>query len=54
MQTVESRVRTCRLIEKMQQDPLYSKRLGLMNRSVFLKKATIKKQKQNDEDTVLL
>ena len=43
MGTVERRVKTCRMICKMQKYPEYSKKLGLVNRSVSYNKNESKK-----------
>ena len=43
MQTVRQRVVTCKLIEKINRDPEFGRKLGLVNRSRFIGKTCVKR-----------
>lgn len=45
MNTVRKRVYSCRLITKMQKDPDFSKKLGLVNQISFLESEVEKKER---------
>ena len=43
MQTLRQRVVTCKLIEKINRDPEFGRKLGLVNRSRFTGKTCVKR-----------
>ena len=52
MRTVQARVQACRVIEKMERQAEYSKKLGLVNRSKFSgtqKQKTIKREDHKND-----
>ena len=50
MNKLERRVRTCRLLEKMERNRAYSEALKLKNKSIY--ETTCKEEKTNEKDEI--
>lgn len=48
----EERIRLCRLLEKMEEFPKYSRRLGIKDASRFLEKQITEKQREDCDEKV--